>query len=109
MMPEPRVLVPASVGKGETFTVKALIIHPMETGLRSDENGKIIPRKIINKFVCRYAGESVFSADFFESLAANPYLEFYITAIESGPLEFIWEEDGGAVTRLSRSLVVVSS
>ena len=57
---------------GEIFPVKALITHVMETGLRRDDLGEIIPRKIINKFVCRYAGVEVFSADLHESVAANP-------------------------------------
>ena len=57
----PRVQVPSSVTKGEIFQVKALISHQMETGLRHDNEGNVIPRKIINKFVCRYNGVDVFS------------------------------------------------
>jgi len=104
---EPRVQVPKTAAKGEIFQVKALISHAMETGLRHDEQGAIIPRKIINKFICRYGAETVFSIDLNESVAANPYFEFYVEATESGLLEFIWEEDGGASTKLQQSLVVV--
>ena len=103
---EAHVLVPRSAAKGEIFPVKALIAHEMETGLRRDEQGNIIPRKIINKFVCRYAGVVVFSADFHESVAANPFIEFYLEATTSGVLEFIWEEDGGGSARLQQSLTV---
>jgi sulfur-oxidizing protein SoxZ len=103
---EPRVQVPKTAAKGEVFQVKALISHAMETGLRHDEQGAIIPRKIINKFICRYADETVFSIDLNESVAANPYFEFYVEATTSGLLEFIWEEDGGGSSRLQQSLVV---
>ena len=41
-----------------------------------------------------------------ESVAANPFIEFYLRATDSGPLEFIWEEDGGGVFRLEHQLVV---
>lgn len=103
---EPRVQVPRTTAKGEIFPVKALIGHAMETGLRHDDEGKVIPRKIINKFVCRYADAVVFSVDFHESIAANPYIEFHLRATQTGLLEFIWEEDGGGVSRLAHHLTV---
>lgn len=105
-IPAPRVQVPAAAAKGEIFLVKALITHPMETGLRKDDQGKVIPRKIINRFICRYDDVVVFSVDLHESVAANPYIEFYLRATDSGPLEFIWEEDGGGVSRLEHQLAV---
>ena len=104
--PEPRVSFPARVDAGEVFTVKALITHGMETGLRRDEAGNPIPRKIINRFVCRHDGAEVFSADFHESVAANPFVEFRLRATRSGLLEFSWEEDGGSVYRLEHDLSV---
>ena len=103
---EPRVSVPQTAAAGEIFPVKALITHVMETGLRRDDQGEVISRKIINKFACRYAGVEVFSADFHESVAANPYVEFHLRATQSGLLEFIWHEDGGAVSRVEHHLMV---
>ena len=102
----PRVVVPSAAAKGETFLVRTLISHKMETGLRRDAQGKVIPRKIINKFVCRYNDTQVFSADLHEAVSANPFVEFSLIATESGRLEFIWEEDGGRVYALSHELTV---
>ncbi len=68
----PRVQVPATAAKGEIFSVKALISHPMETGLRYDDQGIVIPRKIINKFVCRYGEVVVFSVDLHEFCCGQP-------------------------------------
>ena len=104
--PTPRVFVPSIAAKGEVFQVKTIISHQMETGLRYDDEGEVIPRKIINRFVCRYGGAVAFSVDLHEAVAANPYLEFYLRATESGQLEFIWEEDGGDVYTLSHDLTV---
>ncbi len=104
--PTPRVLVPSAAAKGEVFRVKTIISHQMETGLRHDDQGEVIPRKIINRFVCRYGGAVAFSVDLHEAIAANPYLEFYLHATESGQLEFVWEEDGGSVYSLSHDLIV---
>lgn len=104
--PVPRIVVPESVRKGETFTVKTIISHPMETGLRKDEHGSVIPRKIINRFACTYGGVLVFSVDLHEAVSANPFFEFELVATESGRLQFVWEEDGGALYGLSHDLVV---
>jgi sulfur-oxidizing protein SoxZ len=104
--PTPRVQVPDAAAKGEILQIKALISHQMETGLRRDNQGDVIPRKIINKFVCRYNDVVVFSVDLHEAVAANPYIEFYLRATESGRLEFLWEEDGGGVYSLAHHLMV---
>ena len=104
--PTPRVQVPSDAATGEIFQIKTLISHQMETGLRRDDQGNVIPRKIINKFVCRYNGADVFVADLHEAVAANPYLEFYLRATESGRLEFIWHEEGGGVYSLAHQLLV---
>ena len=105
--PSPRVQVPYSATKGEIIQIKALIEHKMETGLRRDENGEVIPRKIINQFICRYHGDVVFGVDLKEAIAANPYFEFYLRATTSGPLDFIWNEDGGRTFVLRHHLLVV--
>ena len=104
--PTPRVIVPSAAAKGEFFQVKTIIGHEMETGLRHDAQGNAIPRKIINKFVCRYNESVVFSVDLHEAISANPFFEFSLYATESGRLDFVWEEDGGAVYALSHQLTV---
>jgi sulfur-oxidizing protein SoxZ len=105
-LPLPRVNVPSTAVRDEIFRVRSLITHPMDTGLRKDEQGKIIPRKIINTFTCRYNGEMVFKTELYEAVAANPYIEFYVRARDSGTLEYIWEEDGGAIFTLQSTLTV---
>lgn len=104
--PTPRVIIPGSATKGEVFQVKTIISHLMETGLRLDERGEVIPRKIINRFACRYGGVEVFSVDLHEAVSANPFIEFHLVATESGRLEFVWEEDGGGIYSLAHDLVV---
>ena len=43
---------PKTAKRGEVIEIRATIGHPMETGFRPDENGKILPRNIIKKFSC---------------------------------------------------------
>jgi sulfur-oxidizing protein SoxZ len=95
-MPDARINVPASVPRGKPFEVRILIRHPMETGYRTDVDGKPIARNVISAFVCRYNGDEVFSARFGPGIAANPYLRFFVTARESGELDFEWKDESGA-------------
>ena len=91
-----RIQLPREVKRGEPIEVRIAIQHPMETGFRYDNAGKPIPKNVINKLVCRYNGEEVFSAELGSGIAANPYLQFYIIAGQSGEMEFSWVDDSGA-------------
>ncbi len=95
---KPRVKAPKKAAKGDIVTIKTLISHKMETGLRKDKKtGKIIPQRIINKFVAQFNGEDVFSVDIDPSISANPYFQFKMKAEESGEFEFMWTDDNGDV------------
>jgi sulfur-oxidizing protein SoxZ len=82
--------------KGDLVEVKALVSHVMETGQRKSADGKVIPRKIINKFTCTVNGKEVFSADFEPAISANPYIQFKFRAMESGPVVLTWIDDDGS-------------
>ena len=96
-MPRVLVNVPKTARKGDIIDIKVLISHPMESGQRRDASGQIIPRKIINSFVCAWNGEAVFSADLFPAIAANPFLSFSARAEESGTISLTWVDDDGTV------------
>ena len=81
--------------RGEVLEITTLIAHAMETGFRADSEGKMQPRNIIRRFTCTYDGETVFSAELFPAIAANPYLVFNTVATQSGTLVFKWEGDQG--------------
>lgn len=89
------IKVPATARRGEVIEIRTLIGHPMETGHRADSDGRKVPRDIIRRFACRYNGETVFSAELFPAVAANPYVAFFTTAVDSGTLAFSWEGDNG--------------
>jgi len=105
-MPRPLIRVPAEVKKGEIFEIKTLISHPMEPGQRRDNMGKLIPRDIINRFVCTYNGEVIFQAEFFPAIAANPFLTFFTVGTESGELVFQWTDDHGATQTETAKIMV---
>ena len=79
----------------------------METGLRTDTAGDPLPRRIIHRMECGFGGRRVFAADLSPAIAANAYLNFAVKIERSGMMEFAWHEDGGAVYRAERRVVVV--
>jgi sulfur-oxidizing protein SoxZ len=101
-----RIRLPQSIKKGEVFEVKTLITHVMESGQRRDSAGKVIPRQILNKFTCAYNGKEVIRIDMAPAIAANPYLAFFVTATESGTLEFAWTDDDGTVFKETAKVTV---
>lgn len=106
MVEKTRLRVPTTAKKGEIIQIKTLTSHPMETGLRKDPNGKIIPRDIINTFTCSFNGKQVFRADLELAIAANPYIEFTAKMEESGKFTFAWTDDDGTVTTAESSITV---
>ena len=58
--PTIRVKSPTEAKRGSVVEIMTLISHPMDTGLRKDKEGNVIPRHIINKFLCVYNDELVF-------------------------------------------------
>lgn len=101
-----RITLPARARVGETVEVQLLIAHPMETGFRADDQGKVLPRNILTRFECRYLGEPVVDIALFPAVAANPYLAFSFKAERSGPVTFRWEGDQGFSQLEERTLEV---
>jgi sulfur-oxidizing protein SoxZ len=98
--------VPKAAKRGEVIEIRALISHPMESGFRPDESGKLVPRSIIKTFSCAYNGEEIFRADFFPAVAANPFVSFTTLGSASGTLSFTWVSDTGETQTETRPITV---
>ena len=100
------VNVPKTARRGEIIEIRAMIQHVMETGYREGPNGIMIPRNIIKRFVCKYAGEEIFSAELFPAVSANPYMAFSAIASQSGTITFEWADDKGETQTASAEITV---
>jgi len=98
--------VPPKAKRGQVIEIKTLISHVMETGYRRNEAGAMVPRDIINTFLCTYNGEEVFRAGLHPAMAANPFISFFAVATESGKFEFNWTDDEGNVETASAEITV---
>ncbi len=100
------IQAPGSAARGDSFSLRVLLQHPMESGFRVGADGQVLPRDIVRRFTCSYNGERVVEVELFPAVAANPYLEFSALASDSGTLTFVWEGDNGFVHREQRAITV---
>ena len=100
------VNAPKTAAKGETVEIKALILHPMETGFRAGTNGRIIPRNIIEHFTATRNGAEIFRMAFSPAIAANPFVSFFTIAGESGTIGLRWTGDEGFVAEHQVAITV---
>lgn len=84
--------------KGSTCEVKALIKHPMETGLRKDKKtGKVIPAHFIQEVVCQHNGKEVMNAIWGGAVSTNPYVSFIFDGAKKGDtITLSWVDNTGA-------------
>lgn len=82
---------------GTTTTVKALISHSMETGMRKDKkSGKVIPAHFIQEVICTHNGNAVMTALWGPAISKNPYLSFKFTGASKGDtLKLNWVDNKG--------------
>ncbi len=91
------VNAPKIAKRGTIVEIKALILHPMETGFRPGPNGRIIPRNIIERFTATWNGATIFDMEMSPAIAANPFVSFFAVASESGTVGLRWTGDEGFV------------
>jgi sulfur-oxidizing protein SoxZ len=86
----------AKVKSGVT-EVKALISHPMETGLRKDKKtGKKIPAHFIQEVNCEHSGKKVLNAEWGVAVSKNPYLSFKFKGGNKGDtIKVSWVDNKG--------------
>jgi sulfur-oxidizing protein SoxZ len=84
--------------KGGACEVKALITHPMETGLRKDKKtGKVIPAQFIQEVSCQHNGKDVMNALWGTAISTNPYVSFIINGAKKGDtITLGWVDNTGA-------------
>ena len=88
------IKIRAKAKEGVT-TVKALMTHAMETGLRKDKKtGKMIPAHFIQNVTAKHNGKEVLTAEWGGSVSKNPYLSFKFEGGAKGDeVEISWSDN----------------
>jgi len=69
---------------GDVALVRLLISHPMETGLRKDTEGQLVPAHFIELLTITYGERTVLSAQWGPAVSRNPYLAFRFKGAKKG-------------------------
>jgi len=78
-----RIRVRASLN-GDMCEVKALMRHPMETGMRKDPQGNQIPAHFITEVVAKVGDRVVMQAHWGAAVSQNPFLGFEFSGAKAG-------------------------
>jgi len=83
--------------KGDVTEVKALMTHPMDTGLAKDKKtGEVIPAHFIQEVVCKWKDQVVMTALWSGGVSKNPYLAFKFKGAAKGDtIELAWTDNTG--------------
>lgn len=82
--------------KDGVVEVKALIKHPMETGLRKDsKTGELIPAHFIQEVTVEVNGKQMMQADWNGSVSKNPYVSFSYKGAKGDKVKLSWTDNKG--------------
>ncbi|MBF0623642.1 MAG: thiosulfate oxidation carrier complex protein SoxZ [Magnetococcales bacterium] len=85
-----------AVAKGSMVTIKTMVKHPMESGLRKDKDtGQTIPAYFIQKVEATYLGQPVMKAEWTGAVSRNPFFSFNLKATATGPVVVTWTDNQG--------------
>jgi sulfur-oxidizing protein SoxZ len=101
----PRLRAPRSARAGEVVEIRALVEHPMETGIRTD--GRPGPaRDMLTRMTVRVNGEVALQAELRNGMSPNPYHVVFLRIERTSEVEFVFADERGRTTRASARIAV---
>lgn len=89
----------------DVVEMKLMVKHPMESGLRKDEEGKRIPAHYIETLVVKCNDRIVLDAHLGMAVSENPYIAFNFHGAKKGdPISVSWIDNRGD-TRTDQGVV----
>ena len=89
----------ATLGEGYT-DIRVLMTHPMETGLRKDPDGKVVPLHFIQSVVVKVNGKTVVDSQLSQAVSRNPVFTFRVKGGAKGDkVEVSWLDNLGETNR----------
>jgi len=103
-----RILVPTSIRRGDVIDVRALVEHPMATGLFRDAQGNPIPAHFINDVSVMYGDREAAHFVWTSGVSRDPFVEFSLRADREAELRFIWKDNRDGVYQQSVDIKFVA-
>lgn len=90
---------------GDKVEVKVLMAHEMETGLRKDPKGNLVPAHFIRNVTVTHNGKTVLSAQWGTSVSKNPFMHFRFKGGKPGEKVTISWVDNKGDSRSDESII----
>jgi sulfur-oxidizing protein SoxZ len=85
----------ATLAAGYT-DIRVLMTHPMETGLRKDQDGKLVPMHFIQSVIVKVNGKTVIDSQTSQAVSRNPVFSFRLKGGARGDkIEVSWVDNQG--------------
>lgn len=91
--------------QGEVADIRILMTHPMETGLRKDEAGHLVPAHFIQTFAVTLNGTTLVEGQLNTSISKNPLFGFKARGIRAGDRLAVQWIDGKGEQRRDEMVV----
>src|SRR5438128_6782157 len=92
-----RILVPTGIRRGDVIDVRALVEHPMATGLFRDAAGNPIPAYFINDVSVTYGDREAAHFVWSSGISRDLFVHASLRADREAALKFVWKDNRGGV------------
>jgi sulfur-oxidizing protein SoxZ len=85
-----------ATASGGYTDVRVLMTHPMETGMRKDPDGKLVPMHFIQTLLVKVNGKTVMEGQISQAISRNPVFSFRLKGGAKGDrIEVSWLDNHG--------------
>jgi sulfur-oxidizing protein SoxZ len=95
-----------AIAQGGQTVVRVLMSHDMETGMRSDATGKLVPAWHITQVLVQLGGRTVLTAHTGIAVSKDPFLQFTLEGAKPGDTVRVSWVDSKGERRSDESVVI---
>ena len=91
--------------KGDIADIRVLMNHPMETGLRRDGSGNLVPPHFIQEVTVKINGKTVIEGQISQGVSRNPVFSFRLKGAKKGDsIEISWLDNKGDTNKTQATI-----
>ena len=85
-----------ATASGGVTDIRVLMTHPMETGQRKDQDGKLVPSHFIQNITVKVNGKTMVDSQISQAISRNPVFTFRVKGGNKGDrIEVSWLDNKG--------------
>ena len=92
-----KIILPTKIARNAVINIRALLSHPMLTGMSRDQAGIPIPAYFVNEVEVTYGGERVAHFEWSSGISRDPFVGFSLRANKEAPVTVTWKDNKGGV------------